>query len=56
MCIDNQIFAHFRMQEKKINNAINLLRRHGYSVTKLQKDETSKRVLSAKKVLNETNR
>ena len=48
MAIHNQIFEHFRMQEQKLKNAINLLRRHGYSVTKLQKDETSKRVLSAK--------
>tara|TARA_R100000278_G_scaffold123192_1_gene111814 strand:+ start:26191 stop:26346 length:156 start_codon:yes stop_codon:yes gene_type:complete len=50
MAIHNQIFEHFRMQEEKLNKAINLLRRHGYSVTKLQKDETSKRVLSAKTV------
>ena len=34
MAIDNQIFEHYRIQELKITEAKNFLRRHGYSVKK----------------------
>lgn len=30
--LENQIFDHYRKQEKTINNAIELLRKHNYKI------------------------
>jgi hypothetical protein len=39
MPIDNQIFHHFRMKEKKIQEAISLLKKEGYYVKNLNETE-----------------
>jgi len=42
MAITNQIFEHFRMQEEKKKQAVNFLRRDGYSVKKTKENESNR--------------
>ena len=40
MVIHNQIFGHYRENEEKIKNAIEFLKKNGYSIYKREVTET----------------
>ena len=43
---ENQIFEHYRIQEKSINNAIQLLIKHNYTVIDLEQNIINKATIN----------